>query len=982
MLKIHRTVLLPFLTWVFFVYAVSNGHAGDGLEPAESLKKIHIADGLRIELIASEPDIVSPVAVAWDEYGRMFVVEMRDYPNGPGEGDPFLSRVKLLEDREGDGRYQTISIFADQLPFANGVLPWQGGVIVTAAPDIWFLKDTDGDGKADVREKLFTGFKEGNPQLRVNHPTLGIDNWIYVANGLSGGEVRRADNEDSAKVPLAQMDFRFRPDRSEFEATAGNAQFGLVFDDFGNRFMCSNRQHVAHVVLPDRYLKRNPFLGVAKTVLDIPDHGAAARIFPLAATRTTAVEHAGTFTAACGLTVYRGSGLPPAYRGNSFVCDPTGYLVHRDVLVPAGATFIAKRAPEDARQEFLASTDEWFRPVNLANSPDGCLVLVDMYRETIEHPQYMPKGLAETLDLRKGDDRGRLYRITGESGPRPIATWPATMDSKQLVQALGHPDAWWRETAQRLLVERHDATVLETLSAFAQSAPDAVAAIHALWTLEGIGGLQESDLLRAMNDRRAAVREQAVRLIEPLLGTSPVLSQKLVALAGDPDSRVRFRVALALGQVATDSSAGSLTGHDLRIKPLAKIIERDAEDPWVQIAVLSSAAGIAGELWSNIDTDFTRIATPSKSSFVERLASIVGARRDTAEIDLFLSTFVARHGRADTWWQLAAINGLASALKGSGKSLGDIMSGLRSDVKPAAKRVERLLTESSQIVRNKDLSVPERVAAAHVISNLPTAELAPIVRELLDVSQPQEVQLAAVQAIDSVSNSAVVPILLDGWSSHSPPVRREVVEAIFRRRERIMQLLDAIEAGKLKAADLDLNRHQQLLDHSVKEVKERAERLFANEGTPNRKEVIESYRGVLAQSGNAERGRDIFKKNCATCHQIQGEGHRVGPELTGLRSRNKEAVLMDILDPNRALEPNYANYLIATKDGRVLSGIIASENATSITLRRAEGVEDVLLRQDLEQIRASGQSLMPEGLERNVTQAEMVDLIEYLRSVP
>jgi putative heme-binding domain-containing protein len=158
--------------------------------------------------------------------------------------------------------------------------------------------------------------------------------------------------------------------------------------------------------------------------------------------------------------------------------------------------------------------------------------------------------------------------------------------------------------------------------------------------------------------------------------------------------------------------------------------------------------------------------------------------------------------------------------------------------------------------------------------------------------------------------------------------------------------------------------------------------LFESEGTPNRKEVIESYRGVLTQSGSVEQGRQIFKKNCATCHQIQGEGHRVGPELTGMRSRNKEALLMDILDPNRALEPNYANYLIATKDGRLLSGIIASENANSITLRRAEGVEETLLRQDLEQFRASGQSLMPEGLERSVTQTEMIDLIEYLRSVP
>jgi putative heme-binding domain-containing protein len=256
------------------------------------------------------------------------------------------------------------------------------------------------------------------------------------------------------------------------------------------------------------------------------------------------------------------------------------------------------------------------------------------------------------------------------------------------------------------------------------------------------------------------------------------------------------------------------------------------------------------------------------------------------------------------------------------------------------------------------------------------------VRELLAVSQPQELQLATVRACARLNDPATVPLLLEEWNSHSPPVRREVIDAVFSRRERISQLLDALEAGKLKAADLDLQRHQQLLNHSVKEIKDRARELFANQGTPNRKEVIESYRTVLTASGDVERGRQVFQSNCATCHQVQGQGHRVGPELTGLRTRNKEALLMDILDPNRALEPNYANYLVATKDGRVLTGLIASETATSVTLRRAEGVEDTLLRGEIEQMRASGQSLMPEGLERNISQPDMVDLIEFLKSIP
>jgi putative membrane-bound dehydrogenase-like protein len=953
----------------------------EGLPAAESLKRFQIADGLAIELVAAEPEVVDPVAVAWDEFGRMFVVEMRDYPNGPGEGQPFLSRVKMLEDRDGDGRYETAGVFADELPYANGVLPWHGGVIVTAAPDIWFLKDTDADGKADQREKLFTGFKEGNPQLRVNHPTLGIDNWIYVANGLSGGEVRRADDEQGRAIPIPQMDFRWRPDRSEFEATAGNAQFGLAFDDYGNRFVCSNRNHAVHVVLPDRYLKRNPHLRVSKTVHDIPDHGAAARIFPLTRAVTTAVEHAGSFTAACGLTVYRGSALGDVHRGNIFVCDPTGNLVHRDVLEAAGATFVARRAEGESRREFLASTDEWFRPVNLANGPDGALYVIDMYRETIEHPQYMPKGLAETLDLRRGDDKGRIYRVTGASPRHLIGPWPGQMKLKQLVETLTHPDAWWRETAQRLLIERHDHQVVNDLYELLRHGGPATR-IHALWTLAELKSLQDSELGKAMSDADPPVRVHAVRLAESRVARAKYFDISLAHQADDPDARVRLQVALALGELPV-SEAQRRLGQELspRAVALARIVQRDVEDTWAQHAVLSSSAGIAGELWQALGQGFTREPTAAKALFVTNLATLIGARRDSVDTPKFLRTFVAQDP-ADAWWQLAAITGLADGLRPSGGKLQDLFATLNGEGPAAATRVEQLLAQAAAMARYRDRPIAERIGAIRAMINSPFADVAQPFRELLDVAQPQQVQVAAAHALASVNDPGVAPLLLDGWASYSPPVRREVLEAVFSRRERLAQLLDAIEAGNVRAAELGTERHAQLLNHSVAEIKERAQKLFENEGTPNRKEVIESFRPVLTQAGDAERGKALFVKHCATCHRIAGDGHLVGPELSGLRTRSKEALLMDVLDPNRALSPNYASYLVATKDGRVLSGIIASETATSITLRRAEAAEDTLLRCDIEAIQATGQSLMPEGLERNMTQAEMVDLVEFLKSVP
>ncbi len=975
-MQIRSTAIQTTFWLLATIVAIETAVSGqdNGFDPAEAMGRFQLADGLRIELVASEPEVIDPVAIAWDGFGRMFVIEMRDYPNGPGEGKPFLSRVKLLEDKDGDGRYETAHLFAEELPFANGVLPWQGGVIVTAAPDIWFLRDTDGDHKADVKERLFTGFKEGNPQLRVNHPTLGIDNWIYVANGLSGGEVRRADAEDSAKIPIPQMDFRFRPDRSEFEATAGNTQFGLAFDDFGNRFMCSNRQHIGHVVFPDRYLKRNPYLGVAKTVIDVPDHGAAARIFPLAMTRTTAVEHAGTFTAACGLVIYRGTALPEEYRGNSFVCDPTGYLVHRDLLVPAGPTFVAMRAPEESRREFIASTDEWFRPVNLANGPDGALYVVDMYRANIEHPQYMPKGLAETLDLRKGDDKGRIYRVVraDSRGYQRTLLWPSAMTMRQLVDSLKHPDSWWRETAQRLLVERQDKEANPELAKLLTSSPP-VSQLHALWTLEELSGLTVAMLTAAMKHPSPRVREHAIRLAESQFRHgSPAFPTR--DLTYDPDPRVRFQFALSLGEWKD--------GENTQGQTLARILDQDVDDAWIQLAVLSSVSNWSDELWRYLGHTFLDEPTAAKANFVTRFASTIASRQNANELHEFFVTFARRQEPKDRWWQLAAMTGLADGFRSSGKKLQDVAVSVLDGSNSAAERIQILMAESMAVAVNKKLAVTERIGAIKLVPNSPFAKAAEVLRELLEVTQPLEVQVASVRAIASVNDPGVVPLLLEGWTSHSPPVRREVLEAMFGRRERIGQLLDAIETGTVKAAELETQRQHQLLNHSVKEIKERATKLFENEGTPNRKEVIESYRTILTKTGDESRGREVFKKNCATCHQIQGEGFRVGPELTGLRTRNKEALLMDILDPNRAMEPNYASYLIATKDGRVFSGLIAAESATSITLRRPEGVEDTLLRQDIEVIRAAGQSLMPEGLERQVGQAEMVDLIEFLKSVP
>ena len=536
--------------------------------PEEELAAIRLADpSLTIELVAAEPEVVSPVAFAWDEHGRLYVAEMRDYPAAATGG-----RIKRLEDRDGDGRYEHAVVFADGLPYPNGVLPWNGGVLVTAAPDLLFLKDSDGDGKADVRKVILTGFGEGNQQLRVNSPTWGLDNWVYLANGRSGGVVRRPDDPAGKSCPIPRNDLRLRPATGEFEPVAGFSQFGLPRDDWGDRFPSWNTVPIRHVVLEDRPPTRSAIPGEARTVAEILDPADGGRIYSLSPTqRRFNAETVAFFNATCGPTIDRG-GLLAGYRGHAFVCEPLSGVVHHRRLDPAGPTFVARRVEQG--REFLASTHPWFRPVNLANGPDGALYLADFCRAWVEHPAFVPEAQRNSVDFREGHDRGRIWRIAPGANRGPgAACRPGSSDVPGLVAMLSHPNGWCRDTAQRLLFERQDPAAVAPLRALARTSPDPLARVHALWTLDGLNALDRETLRAGLRADDPHAREQAVRLAarDPS-DHAPELS----SLANDPDARVRLRVAVALGGLDTDAAR----------EALAHLAARDGDSPWAASAIL------------------------------------------------------------------------------------------------------------------------------------------------------------------------------------------------------------------------------------------------------------------------------------------------------------------------------------------------------------------------------------------------------------
>ena len=476
-----------------------------GKSVVEALASMRIHRGFSLEVAASEPEVADPVAVDEDENGRLYVVEMRGYPFP--ETKP-TGGVRLLDDRDGDGRYETSQPFLDGLSWPTSVVVYDGGVFIAAAPDILYAKDRDGDGIADVHKKVYTGFGTQNVQGLLNGLLWGHDGWIYGVSGGNGGEIRDLAHPDRPPVSVRGRDFRFKPDGSAFEAISGGGQFGHAFDDRGRRFTCNNSNHIRMITIEARDAARNPAFTSIGVIADIAVEGGAAPVFRISAaepwrvvrTRERAADPAfakrlpptelvatGFFTSATGVTIYRGSAFPESYRGNAFIGDVGGNLVHRKIIEPAGAIPAARRA--DPGVEFLASTDNWFRPVNFYNASDGTLYVIDMYRETIEHPESIPEPIKKHLDLTSGRDRGRIYRIVPDGFRHPAPLRLGSADAALLVDMLGDPNGRRREIARRLLTERSDPATIPMLRKALRIRNNAIARIESIWLLDVFIGL-------------------------------------------------------------------------------------------------------------------------------------------------------------------------------------------------------------------------------------------------------------------------------------------------------------------------------------------------------------------------------------------------------------------------------------------------------------------------------------------------------------
>lgn len=956
-----------------FVVHPGEVEAPPSRSPAESLATLRTRAGFQVELVASEPLIESPVAIDFGPDGKLWVVEMRDYPMGmDGKWKPG-GRIKYLESTKGDGHYDKATIYADNIPFPTGVMAWREGALICTAPDILMAEGYNADGSAKTIRKVFSGFFTENFQARVNGLSYGLDNWVYGANGLLGGVIHGLAG--GKEVDIRGRDFRMHPDTAEFEPVSGLTQQGRVRDDWGNWFGCDNSNPLWQYPLPDHYVRRNPFVIAPNPRVSIALGPEPTRLHPLSRLleRFNDPGSANHVTSGCGLGLYRDDLAGPEYALNAFVCEPVHNLVHRLQLRDTdelGITRAGLRAVGEEEAEFLASRDNWFRPVQVRTGPDGGLYVVDMYRFVIEHPKWIAAERLARLDARAGATQGRIYRVRPTAQPLRAVPNLRRLSGPELAAALDTPNGVLRDSIQLELVQRGDSAAVAPLQKLATSSSLPGVRLQALATLQGLQALNAAHLVTALGDPDAQVRRQAIRLSEPFLGKSPEVAGAVLQRV--EDRAVAFQLALSLGEWA-DSQAGLALGR-IAVAGLSNL--------WIRAAVLSSASRHSPEILSAVLA--LRPETEGRLALVDQLVATAANQDDPQTVGHALAAVLPKPGDPVADWHLTVLNSLLGALDGKHLTFTEFSTRMDAPTREILSRIGPLMDTARKLALDQEAKEKTRVAAIKLVGRdaLHQEDDWQLLGALLKPENPQPIQKAALDNLKRKTGPRVPELLLADWDRQSPALRAPILEVLLSREEFVPVVLKAVERGSVGVNELTPANRQRLLQSTDPAIQKLAVAVFKPGAPSSRAEVLQKYQAATTLVGDASRGHLQFEKNCATCHFLRGQGFNVGPNLALLAGKPPGDLLLAILDPNAVVEPRFVSYNIETSDGRSLTGIVSAETATTLTLTQAGGVQETLLRGNVSAIKATGLSLMPEGLELVLQPQDLADLIAYLKAGP
>ncbi len=979
------------------------------LDADESSKHIVTPLGFEARLFAAEPDIGKPICLAWDERGRLWIAETVDYPNEIKPAGQGRDRIRICEDTDGDGRADKFTIFADKLSIPTSLTFACGGVIVHQAPHTLFLKDTNGDDVADERTILFSGWSTGDTHAGPSNLHYGLDNWIYGMVGYAGFDGTVGGEKHSFRAGF----YRFRPDGSklEFLRNTNNNSWGVGFSEEGILFgSTANGNPSEYMPIANRYYEA--VRGWSSSVLT---GIAESNKFEPITDKVRQVDFHGGFTAAAGHALYTARAYPPEYwNKTAFVAEPTGHLIATFAIRSEGAGFRSRNA-----WNLAASDDEWTAPVAAEVGPDGNVWFIDWYNYIVQHNPTPAgfrtgRGNAYESDLRD-KKHGRIYRLVSTAGGEPSKSGAGRTNSdsikslqnatpSQQVAAFKDGNMFWRQHAQRLLVERGKQDVASDLIELVKAPEvDAIdlnaAAIHALWTLHGLGALDGRDsaalaaVAQATRHKSAGVRRNAVAVLPLTRDANRTLVEARLDPQEDPQVRLAALLALADGQAAASSAARVL---DCFVQNLS------ARDRWIMDAATAAAARSSVAFL----TEVARRNQPqlADAALLERIGIVAVHYARTAEPASLVALLTALQGAMppvaetiveglDRGWpkdKAAALGpageeALVALFQKSTPGARSRLVGLGS--RWGTQKLEQFAAEIAasllaQIQDDKQ-SDAERLSAAKKLIDFRESDAA-AAGELLKLITPRtspDLARGLVEATGRSDAPAVGKTLIEMLGTLTPAVRPVALGVLLTRAEWTTALIDSIEKGSVAMADLSLDQKQNLAAHPDRKIAERAKALMARRGglpDPDRQKVVEELLPLVKQAGNAALGKEVFKKHCTKCHVHSGEGTRIGPDLTGMAVHPKEELLVHILDPSRSVEGNFRIYSVVTSDGRVRNGLLASESKTAIELFDAEGKKYAIQRENIEEFVPSTKSLMPDGFEKQFSKEDFSNMLEFL----
>lgn len=929
-----------------------------------SLRQFQLDPQLRIELVAAEPQVADPVAIDFGYDGSLFVAQMADYGRGAEEEFKHQGEIRRLTDQDGDGYFESASIYLSGLRFPTDVKIWRDGILVCDAPNILLARDLDQDGVADQTTVLFSGFATHNAQARVNSLRWGLDGWLYGSGGLFGGQITNVRGE---VVNVTDRDFRLDVERGVIQALSGRSQQGRDRDDWDNWYGCDNSTLAYHFPQRVSWSAQNPHVTLPPAAHYVPQGENAGQLFPPENLILFPLSGSGgRATAACGLTIYRDNLLGQAYAGNLFTCEPVNQLVYRQVLDVNHSVATGRRAPEEATRDFLTSTDPWFRPVQARTGTDGALWIVDMRRYVIEHPRWIPDDVRSNLDFFAGQGQGRVYRILPASAPfRSLPSLdhandgdllPFLNNENGLLRDLVHQLLRWRQaTCDPLLIadvatsSSSPAVRLSALAILLDLHPELAQQVCLILSTDPSPHVRKAAILGLAIPHDASAEADAVRL--------------LIIASNDTSSHVRGAATERLRDLNASISA-----------PLLSALFRDEKDPYVLAAAFASLtsenivalepllftdSSITGERLANLLRTHAALAGPDDARrFVTQLLELP-LESLPHFVDHLATYLAALHAVGAIDW-----NSFPMAAELAVKHREHALAAIANDEITADAMMHHV---KLAILMNRLAPEPEREAIRlrNVLANYLSLRFAP------------PIQFAAIDALTMMGYREDGQVLLERTAEVSPDARKRIALAMIARPDWAPLVLAGLKSSTLHVGDLDMTQWQTWLETTASETQEPARDFFAHQKAPSPSltalaEQLASLRSDVVQ------GKEVFEKHCSACHLFQGAGFAVGPNLDTLTGKNFASLLKAIVEPNADLDLRFQRFIAVTRDGYAHAGILTSDLDSSVVLRDAMAKEVTLLKGELETIRGTGVSTMPTGFAETLGQQALVDLIAYL----